>query len=443
MTKSLINQHQTVHTIRGGTMTTFKILGAILLASLMFAIRASELATQAATQAVQSVSAQRVQPIGYFVETVVDNETDSPKAHATFTRDGETFPAEAGMEVFPGDVVSTPASGGILVAFLNNNTLQLQGDSQATIHGVAELSAANTPQITVNSGHAFAVARSVSDAGFNLDMGDVKQPMARATTVKPASLDIIVTKDASGVYTTNIGVLAGSVVLTPAAGGVPVAMTSLGTALLTFNTATKPASGTVNTGNLTKDQLKALKVGNISETFLKVGKSSVSIKSTIHNSDGSTSKGTITTSLTGLVTKDSWKTTGPNKFSESWSESGIKISVKQTYNGLSFSASLVSGTSAKATIKDAANKQTYTGTATYDSATGIITFVTTKPGKDGSTATYQFNPNGVGGTTFKTVVTGGTGAGTFQTVVAPAAPPAATPDPNGRLVTQNMPPKSQ
>ena len=431
-------------------MQTLKFIGAILIASLIFGVSASEIATPV----VQTVT-QPVQPIGYFVETVSNTDADSAKAHATFTRDGETFPAESGMEVFPGDIVSTPAAGGILIAFVNNNTFQLHGESQATIHNVGELSTPNSAQITLNSGRAFANVRTPSENGFQVDIGDTKSPMARAAAPKPASLEIVVT-NSGGVYTSNVAVLTGSVLLTPRTGGSPTDVSANGQALITLNTTTKPVSGTVVAGNIDKATLANLKKGIpiplFSDTIIKVGKGGTSnITSTIHNSDGSISKGKISTVNNGMVSKDSWKTTGPNKFSESWSETisattGSKISVKQSYKGVSISASF-SGpkdtvlTTPKATIKDSANKQTYTGTASFDPATGIITFVTTKAGKDGSTATYQFNPNGVGGATLKTVVTGGTGAGTIQTVVPVGAPAATTPD--GRGVTQNQPPKSQ
>lgn len=421
-----------------------KFLGMALVASLAFALHSGE---------------RPIQPIGYFVETVVaEDDADKPQSKAKFIRDGEEYEAEAGMEVFPGDIVKTTPTGGILVAFLNNNTLQLYGSSEATIHGLAELSAANASQITINSGHATSINRAESENGFNISFGATRAPAGRATGPKPASLDIIVKANGSGGFVTNVAVLAGTVLLTPTSGVAPVKLSttinSVDTALLTFNTLTNPPSGTVLTGNLTKDQIAALKLGGFaSETFLKVGKTSVSIKSTINGTDGSITKGTVTTSLSGTVTKDSWKTANKlTKFSESWSEDVVKgkISVKQSYlvNGatIGFSASLVGvtgniSTTIKATIKDSANKQSYTGTATYNKLTGIITFVTTKAGKDGSTATYTFTPGANGAQTMTAVITGGTAPGTFTNVVAGGAPPATTPD--GRGVTQNQPPKSQ
>ena len=318
-------------------MKKVNLLGVMTLAALAFAVRASE------------KPAESVQPIGYFVETINDeNQTKSP---AKFMRDNEEYDVVSGMEVFPGDVVNTSETGGVLIAFLNSNTVQLQGEAQATLNEVKD--PANFAQITINSGHATVVTREVTSGNFAFDMGDSKMPQARAATgFKPASLDIFVQPNGSGGFVTNVAVLAGTVTLTPRAGGLPVDLASLGTALLTFNTATNPPSGTVSTGNIDKKALKGLKAGNVSDILLKVGKSSVSIKATIVNADGSIAKGTVTTSFSGAITKDTWKTKGANKFSESWSETVAtgKITAKQTFNGITFSASFPTG---KASIKDA------------------------------------------------------------------------------------------
>ena len=169
----------------------------------------------------------------------------------------------------------------------------------------------------------------------------------------------------------------------------------------------------------------------------------VDFKVTINNTDGSVSRGSITTSLSGSVTKDSWKTVKrSNKFSESWSEDKVKnkISVNQSIPGGTFSAlgnnSFLSNTSTNAKVWVGTNL--YTGTATYNPANGILTFTTTKPAKDGSTATYTFDtlaPSGVK----QTLVTTLNGEDTTTTHTAPARPQnAMTPD--GRLIMQDMPP---
>ncbi len=416
-------------------MKTFKLFGAMILATLTFVLSAADPASQP------------VQPIGYFVETVMDAESaesDEPKVNATFTRDGETFKAEAGMPVFPGDIVNTPANGGILVAFVNNNLLQLRADSQATIHGISELSAPEAPQVTVNSGRATATIRVAGDNGFKFNIGETKSPMAKVAAPKPAVVEIIVT-NLSGVYTSNVFVTAGSATLTPRSGGVPVDLSANNPtqALLTLNTKTNPPSGTIVPSASNKATIAGLKIGNASDTIIKVGKGgTASITSKITNSDGSISTGKVST-LNGNVTKDSWKTAGPNKFKESWTEAPGKISVSQSYisNGVavSFKAALTGGTTSKASVK--VGKNSYTGKATYDPLTGNITFVSSKSPKDGSTATFTFTQNTPSGPTFSAIVKGGTASGTFTTVAATGAPSANTPD--GRAVNQNQPPKSQ
>ena len=410
-------------------MAILKLCGLALLASLALTVFGSE---------------KPIQPVAYLIDTLpidIDAEAETPESHASFVRDGTTYPAFEGMEVYPGDIVSTPAGGGILVAFLNNSTIQLHESSKLTIEELAVAAVDTGIPVTVNMGHVFVQTRSSETDSLSIGFGDVHTAIARAKAPKPTSLDIIVT-GTPGNYVTNVGVLAGSVTLTPN-GSNQVNLTSGTLALLTANTPVAGVSGTpvtISTVNLSKAQLAALKLGDLSETFVKVGKGgSVSFKSTIHNPDGSITKGSFTT-LNGITTKDAWKTTGANKFSESWSESSKGITVKQTFNGDSFSGKFVGNTSSKATVK--IGKSSYTGTATYDPTTGIMTFTTVKAAKDGSTATFTFNPNAAGGATQTLVVTpkGGVAGTPITHVVPVGAPPANTPDLRG--ITQNQPPVS-
>ncbi len=411
-------------------MAILKLCGLALLASLALTVFGSE---------------KPIQPVAYLIDTLpIDVEAETPESHASFVRDGTTYPAFEGMEVYPGDVVSTPAGGGILVAFLNNSTVQLHESSKLTIEESAvdiETSGMGIP-VTVNIGHVSVETRSMDAESLSIGFGTKHTSIARAKAPKPTSLDIFVT-GTPGNYVTKVGVLAGSVTLTPN-GSNQVNLTSGTLALLTANTPVVGVSGTqvtFSTGNLTKDQLATLKKSAISETTVKVGKGgSVSFKSTIHNPDGSITKGSLTT-LGGIVTKDAWSTkNATTKFSESWSESSKGIAVKQTFNGDTFTGKFVRNVSSKSTVK--VGKNSYTGTATYDPTTGIITFTTTKAAKDGSTATFTFNPNAAGGATQTLVVTpkGGVAGAPITHVVPVGAPPANTPDFRG--ITQNQPPVS-
>jgi hypothetical protein len=188
-----------------------------------------------------------------------------------------------------------------------------------------------------------------------------------------------------------------------------------------------------------------LRTSFVYDTNLSVGKeASVSYKSKLKNPDGSITVGSCTT-VNGVVRKDSWNTQGANKFkfSESWSEDVFrnKISLKQVFDGYTFSAVLVNNTMAKASLKSANNKQTYTGTGTYDPAKGIITFTTTKSAKDGSTATYKYDPTALGGATQTVVVTtkGGVAGSPITHTTPNAAPNPTTPD--LRALMQNQPPQ--
>lgn len=410
-------------------MAILKLCGFVLLASLALTVFGAE---------------KPIQPVAYFIDTLpIDVETETPESHASFIRDGASYPAFEGMEVYPGDVISTPAGGGILIAFLNNSTVQLHESSKLTIEEPTVAAVDLGTPVTINLGHVFVQMRSSETDSLAIGFGNIHTDIARVTSTasKPAKLDIIVTGTAPN-YVTNVGVLAGTVTLTPR-GSNKVDLSSGTLSLLTFNTPVAGVSGspvTINTVNLSKTQLAALKLGSISETFATVGKSgSVSFKSTIHNPDGSISKGSFTT-LNGIVTKDAWSTKGLNKFSESWKEAAGKISVKQSFDGNSFSASFLANASSKATVK--VGKLSYAGTATYDPTTGIMTFTTVKKAKDGSSVSFTFKPDGLGGSTQTIVVTSSTGvAGTPVThVLAAGAPPANTPDFRG--VTQNQVPVS-
>jgi len=114
--------------------------------------------------------------------------------------------------------------------------------------------------------------------------------------------------------------------------------------------------------------------------------------------------------------------------------------VSSKFGGNSFSASFVGNTASKASLKGS-NKQSYKGTATYNPANGVITFTTTTPGKDGSTAVFVYDPtNPAKAVEAVTITKGGTATVSAHEFVV-GAPPANVPD--GKLIEQNMPPKSQ
>ena len=250
--------------------------------------------------------------------------------------------------------------------------------------------------------------------------------------------------------------------------------------MLSFRTpvagVTSSSPVTVTQGNLTKDQIKALHGSAVSETFVSTNKTGASIKSTIHESDGTTTSVSETV-VAGKFLKDTSKTVDSSKKTvATWSETPTKISFSRVYLGYTIKSSgPASGGPGKATIKGP-DKSTFSGTTTVDPKTGIIIFTTTKAAKDGSTVIYTFNPGGLNGatqtliripksgpanetiTSFNkttgvvtvTTQTGTVTGGVFtpdstppvvKTTQLPVNPPSAR-TPDGHLIDQNNPPVS-
>lgn len=267
---------------------------------------------------------------------------------------------------------------------------------------------------------------------------------------KPAKLDIIGLPDGSGGVTTFVYCTAGSATLNPVttsqvgivSGAIPLLMVN--TVVAGVTTTPVNVSVTVTTKTDLKTAQTTFKLASSGyETQVTVGKTSVTYKSTIKNPDGSKSTGSFTTTLTGIVTKDAWKTARKtDKFSASWSETVAKgkISVKQSFvsgsTTASFSASLVNGSTSKASLK--VGKTSFVGSGIYDPKTGVISFTGTPKGGGGA-ATFKYDPGAAGGATQTVVETKGGAAGTPITHSMPnGAPNPTTPD--GRIVMQDMPP---
>ena len=296
---------------------------------------------------------------------------------------------------------------------------------------------------TTSSAFLSSTSNAVQQVVNARPVGTLIVDAQQASAKKPTSSEVICRPDGSGGYMTYVACITGSVTIIPPTGDQTLANGN--TVLLTVYT---PVVGvgndavTLKPGNMDKAALNAAKVGAVQDIIAKVGKSSVTFTATLNNGDGSISKGKITTAL-GAVTKDSWKTTAANKFNESWTENILigKVTVTQSFTSLTgaltFKASLIANTG-KASIK--LNKDTYTGTATYDPASGIIKFTTTKPAKDGSAATYTYDPTASGGPTQTCVVTSSAGvAGAPLTHTVPIGAPSPTTRDN-RELAQDQPP---
>ncbi len=404
-------------------------------------------------------------PIGVFVDSFAENTVDAgdaaPKVHVT--RDGKDYDVSQGMPAYPGDVVFTDAGGDIIIAMLNDNVIELGASSRLTLGGDGTTPNPNST-ITVNSGNVGVIAKSVLNETLVVAMGETSHPFAHTMMAspraapKPAAFEIITKSDGSGGFISTVAVSAGSVTLTPVNGqtvNLADALNAAATVMTTHNAVTGVSNSTVTfaAGNVSKTNLGILKTGALSDVLVKVGKpgsNTVAFTATIINGDGSKTTGKFST-LNGTINKDAWKTTGATKFSESWSESisskGTKIAVKQAYTDstgvvVSFSASLAGTTTApgKASVK--VGKDAYAGTATYDPTTGIITFVTTKSPKDGTTVTFKYDPTAAGGATNTAIVSTGGAPGTPLTHQTTSNAPGAT-TPDGRIITQNSAPKSQ
>lgn len=407
-------------------MSKFNLCGLMLLAAITLTASASD---------------KPITPVGVY-QIVVDQDDETEAVLATIERDGEKgIPIETGMAVYPDDKVTTKVGGGVAVAYTEGFTVTLQESTQLTV-GAGGTGIFQAPSFILNSGHAALVASS-RNTGFEFGIGDSRAPVARASTA--VKLDLIVTKDAAGNFITNVGVLNGTITLTPVPGTSSVNVTTGTQAIMTINTATNPPSGAVNKGNLGKDQLKSLKGVNFTETLVSQGKSGFAFKSTIKNGDGSISKGSVSTNLTGGLIKDSWKTANKgDKSSASFAQDVTKgkLAVKVAFGGNSFSASFTGNTASKAALKTS-TKQSYKGTATYNPTNGLITFTTTTPSKDGTTATFTYDPRDPAKQTQTIVVTSTAGvAGTPIVHTIVTGPPPAN-IPVGNLIEQNMPPKSQ
>ena len=261
---------------------------------------------------------------------------------------------------------------------------------------------------------------------------------------KPTKLDIVCLPNGSDAFATNVFCTASTAKLTPVTSEQINVADGNGLALLTINTSVTGVTAspvTIATTATLKTDLKnaqtAFKTSTSgSETQVSVGKAgAVSFKATIKYPDGSASKASFTT-VNGTVTKDAWSTANKlAKTSLSWKEDGIKgtISVKQTVflNNVpsTFSGSFVSNASTKASLKK--GKETFTGTAAYDPASGVITF--NGKSKAGATATYKYDPNTAGGPTSSL-----NGVASSPIFNSTGVKSATTPNP--RRIEQNMPP---
>jgi uncharacterized protein (DUF2147 family) len=394
-------------------VTRAKLCAAVLLAACVLAARAAD----------ESAGA-----MGVLIDPAAGDEAGT----AVVLRDGKEVPVFNGMEVFPGDALDTRKSSGLVVAFFNNDAVELGDASRLAIQAPNAAGAYGT--LILNQGHMQVASQAKDGKRLNFGIGDTLRPAAEArATIGIVKLDIIVLPDGNGGFKTTVACIAGTATLVPVSSNSVNIVTGMTGTLLTTHT---PVTGVTNSpvdispSTLSKADLKALQmalklaaVG--SETTVAVVGNLVVFKSTIKNSDGSVSKGTVTTTTSGVTVKDKWKTVAPDKSTQSWTEHDGKIKVTQSFNGIKFSATLKGNTAVNATIHDSTTKQTYTGTATYDPQTGIITFTTTKPGKDGSTATYVFDPNSSG--TY-TVTRNNVPQPPVVFVVPQGPPPATTPD---------------
>jgi hypothetical protein len=274
-----------------------------------------------------------------------------------------------------------------------------------------------------------------------------------ASGPKPAQVTIFTHRDGQGGFLATVACTAGSVVLTPVAGGVNVfdgAAQTQSVPLLALHTAVAGVSDvpvTIQAGNIDKTTLKGLATGAQSTIKGKVGKAGVTTWTGVFtNADGSKTSGAWTAAAFGFVSKDSWKTASakgdPGKFNASWSEdkSKVKATVKQSFTSgtttCTFSASLEEY-AGKATLR--VGKLTFGGAATHDVSTGIIEFTTTKPPKSGETATFTYKPKSAEGAVQTVVVSPLQGQPITTTHATPNGQPLPTTS-DYRTVGQNMPP---
>ncbi|HLX61312.1 MAG TPA: hypothetical protein VKX17_08535 [Planctomycetota bacterium] len=327
-----------------------------------------------------------------IVEGIIVDSSDGADTQATIVRDGEQIDAVEGMPVYAGDEIKTTANGMISVGFLDQTALTLYGSTEISVGGSAAIGTSEGATFNLGGGHLFVSTKSTESMPLNLTVGDRSAPVVRAAGPKPLKMELILTKNSSGAFVTNVEVTSGSVTLTPATGGSPVVATVGGATVMTISTATNPPSGTVTTTATTKTDIKTLKIGTLSDIQVSQGKTGFSFKTAITEGDGSVTKGAISTDLTGKIIKDSSKTSNKtDKSSLSWSESVStgKIAFKAAFGGNSFSAAFTGGVTSKATLKGS-DKTSYVGSATYNSTTGLITFTGTS--KAGTTATFTYDP---------------------------------------------------
>lgn len=421
-----------------------------------------------------------IKAIGFVIENHAAAEaadTDAPRAFVTVLRDGKEVRAFEGDEIYPADVLKTDAATDITVAFVDQSAVRMHPETEIQLSPV--LSTLGMNGSTVVQGHASVAFQHSSVEPRSMTLGSAERK-APVSTTGPAKLDIFVNKNADGTFVTTVAVLKGSATLTPSSNTSQTDLTAGGVAVMSFRTpvagVTTSSPVTVTQGNLTKDQIKALHGSAVSETFVSTNKTGATIKSIIHESDGTTTSVSETV-VAGKVSKDSSKTVDSSKKTvATWTETLTKISFSRVYVGYTIKSSgPANGGAGKATIKGP-DKTTYYGTTIINPKTGVITFTTTKAAKDGSNVIYTFNPNGLNGatqtliripktgsatqttTSFNkttgvqtvTTQTGTVSGGVFtadstppvvKTTQLPINPPAAK-TPDGHVIDQNNPPVS-
>ncbi|HYG76485.1 MAG TPA: FecR domain-containing protein [Planctomycetota bacterium] len=313
--------------------------------------------------------ADEPQPVGYLIRPTSDVNLDAAEevaeieqpATSFVTRNGQKTPVVEGMEVYQNDLISTEKAGSIAVVFLDSTAVTLRESSALRINDYSYPAKKSPTHVSLEAGKAFfSINPRPADAHFF-----VKTALGQVE-VKGTKFEIFTHADGAG-YKTTVAVTDGTVTVKPdGQGGVDL----LAGALAVLSIASQNVVGfsgaqvDLTKGNVSKDQIKTMKAGAITDVIVSTGKKNdVKISSISKNPDG-----TITyiklTEVNSVATKIQTSVkNAAGKIIIKISESAGKISASFVDGTLSIKQKLVGGTGT-VQIKDNSNKASYKGTVT-------------------------------------------------------------------------------
>ncbi|HEY3325203.1 MAG TPA: FecR family protein [Planctomycetota bacterium] len=315
-------------------------------------------------------------PVGYFIDNRIinpDAELTEQDTGAFLTRGEQRIAAVEGMPVFAGDVVSTDADGSIGIVFRDSSAVTLRSQTVVKIEDYAYPARKVPTHLIVESGKAFfSVNPRPAEAHFFVSTrgGPVE--------VKGTKFEILSVMNSDKTFTTSVAVTDGTVTLAPHGTTAVDVKTGTSLTMLIHSTSVAGYSGAsvdLQKGNLSSDQIKALKAMALSDIMVSLKGESVAITTIVHNPDGTISSQKLTEISGHSVKSQSSIKNGKLTIAK------VSVQYDSADNIKSLSVTRVDGTQSlsdkyttkggKATFKDKATKASYSGNFRVVNDSGI------------------------------------------------------------------------